>query len=133
MRYDPSVPRDKGKKGGRQREPIPPQPPPITPPNFASIAGKPGLSDPIRGYLSGWWSRKGAAVVALADDVLLYACFLIFVSAIHFLLNLAAKYGGYAEIENHRELHKWGFLSCDLVIILALIRKLVVVLLLTRH
>jgi len=135
MRYDLGfVPKDKG-MNNRGKRPGPPSPKesPITPPNLGPLAGEPGIGDRIAEYLRGWWSRKGPVVVALMDDVLLYACFLAFVSAIHFLLTIAAKYGGYAEIENHRELHKWGFLTCDLVIILALVRKLIVVLLLGKH
>lgn len=82
-------------------------------------------------YFRSWWRRKGRVIVVLLDDLLTYVCFVIFIEAVHFLLTFTGAHSGYSDVENHLQLHKWGFLTCDLVIVLALIRKLFILLVLS--
>jgi hypothetical protein len=86
----------------------------------------------IRSYLRGWWARKGTVVSALIDDVLLYTCFVLFVVVIQFLLDFATNHLGFIDAQNHQVIHRWGFLACDITIVLGLVRKLFVMLVLGR-
>ena len=86
----------------------------------------------VSGYFKGWWARKSPVVLALVDDLVLYACFLLFVTIMHFVLNFADAHFGF-DAGLHQLIHKWGFLTCDLAIVLGLVRKLLVTLVLSPH
>lgn len=92
-----------------------------------------GLVRLVGGFFVRWWDRKGPVVLALVDDFLLYTCFIVFVSAVHLLLRLAGTYLDFGDAEMHKEIHKWGFLACDVIIVAGLARKLFFTLLLGDH
>jgi len=59
-------------------------------------------------------------VQALADDILVYVCLLVFVDVIGWLLGL------FRAGPEHEGLHKWAFLAIDGVIVFGLIRKIAI-------
>ena len=118
-----------GHPAAREKPPAAPLPAPSTPPDI-NPAERPGV---LGEFFKGWWSRKGSVVLALVDDLLLYGCFVLFVASVHSLLSLAGGYLGFGDTEMHKEIHKWGFLACDVIIVLGLARKLFVTLVLGNH
>lgn len=111
-------------EAGRPAKPVVPT---EEPPNLGPLDLEPSFSakivDGIGSYLEDWWNRHKAIVKAFADDLLLYAFFFGFVMLLKYMLKLADV------DEEHQELHKWGFLACDAVIVCGLIRKLTILIL----
>ncbi len=77
----------------------------------------------LAAYLEGWWEEHKKLVKALADDVLIYLCYFIFILLMEGLLSL------FRAGPEHEVLHKWAFLAIDAVLVFGLIRKVAILVL----